>query len=125
MRKILLIIPMLMFLVLPALIFGETLTWMNPTQYVDGSAISPADQAKIKTRIYWSMQSDSGWVEFAVVENGGNMWTGQLPAARGVTAYYTLRSELNGLLSDYMVPSVSYTRPFVPTKAPTGLTILP
>jgi hypothetical protein len=125
MKKIVLAVSVLMLMVLPVWVLAETLTWTNPTQYTDGSAISPEDQAKLKTHIYWSTKSDSGWVEFAVVENGANTWAGQLPANRGVTAYYTLRSELNGLLSDYMSPSVSYVRPFIPTKAPSGLTISP
>ena len=105
--------------------YAETFTWQNPTEYVDGTPISSQDQAKIKIHIYWSTSSNGPWTEFATVENGANQWIGTPPVARGVTAYYTLRAELNGQFSDYMTPAVAYTRPFVPTKSPSGLTISP
>ena len=121
MKKIILVF---LFLIVPTLAFSETITWTNPTEYTDGSPISSQDQAALKTHIYWGTSANGPWTEFALVENGANTWSGKLPAARGQLAYYTLKSELHNLLSDYCTP-VSYTVPFIPTKSPVGLTISP
>lgn len=125
MKKLCLIAVIALVLSVGGLAFGETFSWTNPTEYTDGSPISSQDQGKIKTHIYWSTSGNGPWTEFAMVENGASQWVGTPPAQRGVQAYYTLRAELNGLLSDYMMPAVAYTRPFVPTKSPSGLTISP
>jgi len=124
MRKIVFILMVLASLFMPVFVFGETIAWENPTEYVDGTPLSEQERGQLRTHLYWSLSSGGPWTEFAVVGNGANSWTGKLPASKGAVAYYTAKSELNSLLSDY-AEVVSYTVPFVPTKKPGGLTISP
>jgi hypothetical protein len=101
----------------------ETFTWTNPTTYIDGSAIPSAKLAQIKTHLFYGMAATGPWTEFAVVSGGAGSYSGTPPPDRGIQAYYTLTSELDGVQSAYVVPSVAYTRPFIACNPPAGLTI--
>lgn len=103
---------------------AETVSWSLPTTYVDGSAVTPADQAKIVIHLFSGSAANGPWIEFTKTASGATSWTGRLPAARGVPAFYAITAELNALQSAYSA-SVGYTVPFVATDTPGSLTIKP
>ena len=101
----------------------ETFTWTNPTLYVDGTAIPAAKQALIKTHLFWGMVSTGPWTEFASVSAGAQTYIGVPPPDRGIQAYYTLTSELDGVPSAYLMPAVAYTRPYIACNPASNFTI--
>ena len=103
--------------------FSETFTWTNPTTYVDGSAISTAKQATIKTHLYYGSVNTGPWIEFTLVSNGLMAYTGTPPPDRGVQAYYTLTWELDGVQSAYLTPAISYKRPYIACNPGSNLAI--
>jgi hypothetical protein len=113
----------LLIFVTGAMAEPETFTWTNPTVYVDGSAIPSAKQVQIKTHLFWSLTSTGPWTDFAIVSGGAATYVGTPPAERGIQAYYTLTSELDGVQSAYLTPSVVYTRPYIACNPGSGLTI--
>jgi hypothetical protein len=104
---------------------AETFTWSNPTTYVDGSAISAAKQAQIKTHIFYGSVSTGPFTEFAVANAGTTTYTGPLPVDVGISAYYTLKSELDGLQSAYLTPAIAYTRAPIACSSGSNLAIKP
>jgi len=101
---------------------AETISWNNPTTYVDNTAISVADQATITTRIYHGTTALASTL-LATVTGGLETWTGPIPYTKGQTAYFRATAELAGQTSDYS-PATSYTVPYVAPKAPTTINIV-
>jgi hypothetical protein len=125
MKKMLVGLLILLTFALSGSAFPETFTWSNPTVYVDGSAIPTAKQVLVKTHLFWGTSASGPWTEFAVVTAGAITYTGTPPPERGVVAYYTLTAELDGIQSAKMLPSISYTRPFVACNPGSNLAISP
>lgn len=123
MKKLLLVLLILFTFILSGSALSETFTWSNPTTYVDNSAITTANQALIKTHLFWGTSATGPWTEFAVVSGGLATYTGTPPAGRGIVAYYTVTAELDSIQSAYMLPAISYTRPFVACKPGSNLVI--
>ena len=122
MKKILALLLLIAF-ALGGSAFSETFTWTNPTTYVDGSAISSAKQAQIKTHMFWGTSTTGPWTEFAVIGGGAVSYAGTPPTERGATAHYTLTTELDGMHSAYLTPAVPYTRPYIACNPGSGLVI--
>lgn len=122
MKKILALL-FLFTLVLGGSAFSETFTWTNPTTYVDGSEITPAKKATIKTHLYYATVSTGPWTQFAAAPNGAMTYTGTPPPDRGVQAYYTLACELDGVQSAHLTPAISYTRPYIACNPGSNLVI--
>ncbi|MBU1013327.1 MAG: hypothetical protein KKG99_09995 [Bacteroidetes bacterium] len=112
MKKIFALLILFIF-ALSGSVLSETFTWTNPTTYVDGSVISVAKQAIIKTHLYYGTVSTGPWTQFGLVSNGAITYTGTPPPDRGIQAYYTLAWELDGVQSAYFTPSLAYTRPLI------------
>jgi len=100
----------------------NTMTWINPTTYADGTDIVPADQAKIKNYLRYKLVSDGAWTYFGETAGGKKTWTGTLPVAAGIAADYTVSAALTGQdgveLDSDMSPATRYTVPFPPGKKP-------
>jgi len=122
MKKILALL-LLVGLVLSGSAFSETFTWTNPTTYVDGSTISAAKKATIKTHLFSGPASEGPWTSFATSSPGSTTYTGAPPPERGIQAYYTLVWELDGVRSAYLTPSIPYTRPFIACSPGTNFVI--
>lgn len=124
MKKILILLFLFTFvLVLSGSALSETFTWTNPTTYIDGSAISVAKQATIKSHLFYGTVSTGPWTEFALISNGAMTYTGTPPLDRGIQAYYTLAWELDGVQSAYLTPAISYTRPYIACSPGSNLMI--
>lgn len=106
----------------------HTILWDLPNSYTDATPIPDSLRSTIETRIYYSLDWQQ-WTLFAVVPNGGNSWTGQLPLADGVQGYYSATAlipsegvESQGSASVVNPPSTSPIDtnqiPAVPTPVP-------
>jgi hypothetical protein len=73
--------------------FAQTFSWNLPTAYSDSTLIPDSLRSTLKTRLYYSRDM-STWIPFAIVDNGGSSWTGQLPLAGGVQGYYALTAKI-------------------------------
>jgi hypothetical protein len=127
MRKTMLVLLAMVILALGSIVQAETVSWINPTAYNDGTTIAPADQVKIVTHLFSSVTQSTPWPwpEFAKTAPGATQWVGTLPIARGLLGYYTITSELNSLQSAQFTPVVGYTSPFIATAPPSTLLIKP
>lgn len=90
----------------------RNITWTMPAAYIDNTAITAADIAKIKIHIFKD--------NLEVFTTLPGVTTFPIEVAPGVTNSWALTAELNGLQSAKSV-AVSYTEPvpFQPTKPPT------
>ena len=103
---------------------AETVTWTNPAEYTDGSAISAAAQATITTKLYKGLDHVTWGTAIAMVTSGGTLWTGPLGVAPGGTIYVTATATIpaEGVESGY-APYYTWTVPYVAPKTPAGIGI--
>lgn len=65
----------------------KVISWNIPATYEDQSQIPATVRQTIETRLYFSLDRVS-WTRFATVPAGGGSWSGALPVADGITAFY-------------------------------------
>jgi hypothetical protein len=107
---------------LTATSYAETLTWVNPTMYVDSTAIAAADLPKIITHIYYKPTTSTTYTWIAAITSGGQQWVGTLPKTIkcDVEYNYTVATELNKIVSAKAIPS-NYTVACVATQPSTDV----
>ena len=103
---------------------AETVTWSNPTEYTDSSAIPTTAQAMITTKLYKGLDHVTWGSAFATITSGGTSWTGPLGVAPGGTIYVSATSTIpaEGVESGY-APYYTWAVPYVAPKTPTGIGI--
>jgi len=127
MKKHLFFLALFLFAFMVAVARGETITWNNATTYTDNTAIAPAAQATMTSRIYHSATGNgTDWSLFQTILSGGQSWTGALPSAyaKGSTIYVSMTNTIpaEGTPSAY-APAVSYVIPYVAPQTPVTIHI--
>ena len=89
-----------LLLLVPSLVFGATISWTQPVTYANGSAVTAAKMATVKTHLY------ADGVEFALTTGGATSWAGTLPQTVGTSKTYTAKAELDNVISAASPPTV-------------------
>lgn len=101
---------------------AEKISWVNPTTYSDGSAISTADKSSIWTIIKIKESTETEWTTFATVKYGGSSYTGNFPYGPGKSVSIQLEWFLHDLYSAPLAGS--YVIPTIPPSPGSDITIV-
>lgn len=90
-----------MFIMPPA--YGATLSWNLPTTYVDGTPIAPEDVSRIVVKVFSGPSKGGPW-QWIATSSPGETSTTVMDPPPGRTLWYTAKSTLNGVQSEYSKP---------------------
>ena len=106
------------FLLAPLLIASAgsdaTLSWELPTQFADGTPISPSEGRKIVVEVYSGPTKDGPWRCVVIASPGATSAIVPGPSG-GHTLWYTVKSTLHGVESGYAAPvrKTNYSIPLI------------
>jgi hypothetical protein len=83
--------------------YGAKISWTLPTAYKDGSPIAPSDARRIVVDVYWGPTKEGPWMPVASSGPGGTTASAPDPPP-WETRWYTVKSTLGGVESDFAAP---------------------
>lgn len=111
-RGIFLLVPLLMSTAGHA----AKISWILPTSYTDGTPIDPNEVDKIVVKVYSGPSRTGPWAWVATSLPGATS-SAVLDPIPGHILWYTVKTSLHGVESDYAVPvrKINLSFPIVPT----------
>lgn len=92
---------------------AETVTWSNPTTYIDNTSISPTNAAQLRTNLQYRIGAGS-WTAFGTATGGASTLVAPYVTPGGGTSYWRAQtvSPLDNNATSAWSPEYTYVRPF-------------
>ncbi len=96
--------------------YAATVTWNLPSSYADGTPIPPDEVRRIVVKVYAGPSKTGPW-KWVATSMPGATSAAVLDPGPGRILWYTAKSSLHGMDSDYAVPVrwINLSFPIVPT----------